>query len=180
MTRVQEFTPVVADFEKVMMRSSAPFDALSAMLDTGFLVRFIPEFKRVVNRIQFDQYHLYPVARHLLLTVRILKQIAWTRSGTKIFSHASSTRRSVQKRALFWAALLHDIGKGDPSQRAFRKRRPHGEAHPAAKGPFGGRYRAVVFLVQEHLLLFEIATRGTSTTRRRAVRGQDGSASPSG
>ena len=43
------------------------------MLYTGFLARFIPEFKSVMNRIQFDQYHLYPVARHLLFTIKILR-----------------------------------------------------------------------------------------------------------
>ena len=62
-------------FEKIMARPMETFYALGAMLETGFLVAFIPEFKPVVNRIQFDQYHLYPVARHLLQTVLLIKQI---------------------------------------------------------------------------------------------------------
>jgi [protein-PII] uridylyltransferase len=151
--------PVVADFEKVMMRSSAPFDALSAMLDTGFLVRFIPEFKRVINRIQFDQYHLYPVARHLLLAVRILKQIALDKVGDEDLLARQLYREIRAKRALFWAALLHDIGKGDPSHGHSEKGARMAEAILAAKGLPPGDIELIVFLVQEHLLLFETATR---------------------
>jgi [protein-PII] uridylyltransferase len=150
---------VVADFEKVMMRSAAPFDALSAMLDTGFLVRFIPEFKRVVNRIQFDQYHLYPVARHLLLAVRKLKSIVVDKSGDQDLFARQLYREIRPKRALFWAALLHDIGKGDPSQGHAEKGARLAEAILAAKGLERGEIDLIVFLVQEHLLLFETATR---------------------
>ena len=64
---------VVRQFERILIRSSRAFEVLNQMLHTGFLVHFIPDFKGVVNRIQFDQYHLYPVARHLLFTIKILK-----------------------------------------------------------------------------------------------------------
>ncbi|MCK7509774.1 MAG: hypothetical protein MZV70_40880 [Desulfobacterales bacterium] len=46
------------------------------MLTTGFLEAFIPEFQRVSNRIQYDEYHLYPVDKHLLRTVQTIKQLA--------------------------------------------------------------------------------------------------------
>ena len=150
---------VVADFEKILMRSSAPFDALSAMLHTGFLVRFIPEFRGVVNRIQFDQYHLFPVARHLLLTVRTLKSIVVDKSGHKDLFAPQLYREIRSRRALFWAALLHDIGKGDPSQGHAERGAGLTEAILAAKGLERGDIELIVFLVQEHLLLFDTATR---------------------
>ena len=150
---------VVTIFEKIMARPMETFYALGAMLETGFLVAFIPEFKPVVNRIQFDQYHLYPVARHLLQTVLLIKQISTEKNddqdplGVKIYQEIRS------KRLLLWAALLHDIGKGDPTS-------GHSErgAHIAVdilteKGLAQADLETVEFLIHNHLLLFETATR---------------------
>jgi [protein-PII] uridylyltransferase len=43
------------------------------MLNTGILVALIPEMKGVVNLIQYDEYHIYPVDKHLLQAVQLLK-----------------------------------------------------------------------------------------------------------
>ena len=150
---------VVMIFEKIMARPMETFYALGAMLETGFLVAFIPEFKPVVNRIQFDQYHLYPVARHLLQSVLLIKQIGTEKNddqdplGVKVYQEIRS------KRLLLWAALLHDIGKGDPTS-------GHSErgAHIAVdilseKGLAQTDLETVEFLIRNHLLLFETATR---------------------
>lgn len=150
---------VVALFERIMMRTVESFDVLNTMLDTQFLVRFIPEFKYVVNRIQFDQYHLYPVARHLLLTVKLLKSVV----ADKQQNSDGLARRLYQeirnKRVLFWAALLHDIGKSEPAGGHAERGAGVVGRILTAKGLAAADVEAVVFLVREHLLLFETATR---------------------
>lgn len=150
---------VVALFEKIMMRPVESFDVLNAMLNTQFLVRFIPEFKYVVNRIQFDQYHLYPVARHLLLTVKLLKSIV----ADKQQGSDGLARRLYQeirnKRVLFWAALLHDIGKSEPASGHAERGADMAGRILTAKGLAAADVETAVFLVREHLLLFETATR---------------------
>jgi [protein-PII] uridylyltransferase len=149
----------VALFEKILMRPVEIFDVLNAMLDTQFLVRLIPEFKDVVNRIQFDQYHLYPVARHLLLTVRLLKSIITDKhQGYDIFAR-QLYQEIRNKRVLFWAALLHDIGKGEAASGHAVRGAELAGGIVAAMGLAEADVETVVFLVKEHLLLFETATR---------------------
>ena len=61
--------PIVQSFERILVAPAPTFNVLNEMLNTGFLVRFIPEFRNIINRIQYDEYHLYPVDKHLLRTV---------------------------------------------------------------------------------------------------------------
>ena len=136
-----------------ILNGSNAFEALDQMLETGFLCSFIPEFEPVKDRVQFDHYHLFPVGRHLLQTIRHLKTLHQERdillADIFLDLHDPET--------LFLAALLHDIGKT-------------GKDH-AAKGAllvrnilkrFGydrKKMEDVCFLVRHHLLLAETATR---------------------
>ena len=150
---------VLAEFEKILMRPEVSFSPLNAMLDTGFLTRLMPEFKGVVNRIQFDQYHLYPVARHLLHTVRLLKSIVSDRQqGYDVFAH-QIYQEIRNKKVLYWAALLHDIGKGEPSSGHSERGAQIAAQMLTDMGLAPGDIETIAFLIAEHLLLFETATR---------------------
>ena len=160
---------VVRIFERVMARPSSPFNALHAMLGTGFIVNFIPDFKDVVNRIQFDRYHLYPVARHLLLTVRLLKEIGMGKEEDKDTLTRQIYSELRNKKALLWAALLHDIGKAQPLSGHSERGAAMAERILTEKGLPQADVDTVAFLVKEHLLLFETATRRDINDEETAI-----------
>jgi [protein-PII] uridylyltransferase len=160
---------IVAMFEKVMARQASQFPTMSAMLDTGFLANFIPNFGGVVNRIQFDQYHLYPVARHLLLTVNNIKTIGTGKGDMEDILFRTVYLEIRNKKVLLWAALLHDIGKAEPSEGHSGRGADMARAILTEKGMPQSDVDTVVFLVREHLLLFETATRRDINDEETAI-----------
>jgi [protein-PII] uridylyltransferase len=150
---------VVRQFERILIRSGRAFEVLNQMLNTGFLPGFIPEMKPVVNRIQFDQYHLYPVARHLLFTVKILKDFDAEAASPADPLAATVFKELKKKKLILWAALLHDIGKGDPASGHSERGARMAEKILLDKGASPNDAKSVAFLVEHHLLLVLTATR---------------------
>lgn len=91
-------------FLTILQQQKTTASILEAMLETGFLAAYIPEFAHLTSLAQHDIYHVYTVDHHLLQTVQILHQV--TDKHPNIYSILTSPR------ILFLAALLHDIGKG--------------------------------------------------------------------
>ena len=160
---------VVQQFERILIRSGRAFEVLNQMLYTGFLTGFIPEFKEVANRIQFDQYHLYPVARHLLFTIKKLKDFD-TEAGTAADPLAHDLYKELKKKKLvLWAALLHDIGKGEPKSGHSERGAVLAEKILLEKGASPADARTVAFLVEHHLLLILTATRRDINDEETAI-----------
>lgn len=150
--------PVIKSFKKILAaKASVEFDVLDGMLNTGFLQRLIPEFGDIVNRIQFNTYHLYPVDKHSLKTVQTIKLFGISNEIDQL-CHDLFHEISHKKR-LLWAALLHDIGKG---------RAPENHSETGAiiaplilkrMGCGHEDIKTVSFLIKEHLFLVKTATR---------------------
>jgi len=151
--------PVLAAFEQLLVKPETQFDVLDEMLNAGLLVKLIPELKGIVDRIQYDEYHLYPVDKHSLRTVRILKNFASARENRDNPFCAGLYRSLKNKKLLLWAALLHDIGKAEPGGDHSRRGGRMVCKVLAQKNLSPGQVETVAFLVKEHLLLIKVATR---------------------
>jgi [protein-PII] uridylyltransferase len=133
------------------------------MFETRFLDALIPEFGDIRDRVQFDTYHLFPVGRHSLETVRALKEV-----GRQKEILLSSVYLELQdSQVLLLAALFHDIGKigtdhARKGEALVRRMLQRIGLDPA-------RIEDVAFLVRHHLLLQETATRRDLTDEKVVV-----------
>jgi [protein-PII] uridylyltransferase len=154
--------------ENILMSPIITFSVLEQMLNSGFLVSLIPEYAGIVNRIQYDAYHLYPVDRHMLRTVQNLKMLGSDDNPEPDDLAVELYHGLKRKLLLLLAALLHDIGKG------------HEGRHSLVGAKIAGRImrrmgykpkdiELVVFLIENHLLLMKTATRRDINDEETAI-----------
>lgn len=149
----------VQSFETILAAPVPTFNVLNEMLNTGVLSQYLPEFKNIENRIQYDEYHLYPVDRHSLRAVQILKSFG-TKDGASNAPLCGALYKELKnRRLLLWAALLHDIGKGAPGERHSKSGAKIVRTSLSKRGFKDKDIETVSFLVEEHLMLFKTATR---------------------
>ncbi len=148
---------IVKIFEYILLATPVTFNTLNEMLDTGFLMKFIPEMKKIENRIQYNQYHIFPVDKHSLKTVWAVKSFSMPESKEKLCGDLYD--EISDKKLLLWASLLHDIGKGE-----LKGKHSETGSKIAAKilrraGYSSKDIETVSFLINEHLFLIIEATR---------------------
>jgi [protein-PII] uridylyltransferase len=159
----------IESFEEILSQPSSTFNVLDEMLNTGFLTRFISEFREIANRIQYDEYHLYPVDRHLLRTVQNIK-IFGTSEGISKYPLCGDIYKGLKKRNLMlWAALLHDIGKGKTGVSHSITGAEMARSILVKKGFKTKDIDTVCFLIREHLLLIKTATRRDLNDEETAI-----------
>ncbi len=146
-------------FKKIMSLSYWEFNVLNVMLATGILEKFIPEFSLIANKIQYNHYHLFPVDKHSVRCVQVVNSFKDDSDSTNNHLYHSVFKEVRNKNLLYFAALLHDIGKSDPAKE-------HSKAGAVIARPilerFGFNPSEVddgTFLVEHHLALVKTATR---------------------
>lgn len=145
-------------FLDILTSRTSPEVVLRAMNEAGVLGRFIPDFARIVAMMQFNMYHHYTVDEHLLRTVGVISELENGALGD-LHPVAHSIFKSIRnRRALYVAALLHDIARGRPED--------HSEAGAVIARKLGQRFgldraevETVVWLVRYHLLMSDTAQR---------------------
>ncbi|GBC62734.1 [protein-PII] uridylyltransferase [Desulfonema ishimotonii] len=149
----------IRSFENILVTRVPRFNVLEAMLRTGFLAKFIPQFDQIVNRIQYDEYHLYPVDRHLLRTVQTIKKFGTPDDPTGNPLCGDLYREIADPKLLLWAGLFHDIGKGETGGNHSARGEEIVRDILREKGYPEEAIGTVAFLVRNHLFLIKIATR---------------------
>lgn len=89
--------------------------------DIGLLLAMIPEFSPVVGRVHHDTYHVYTVDVHSVAAVDRLVSLVRGDLAAEFPLACRLAAEIVRPRMLFFATLLHDVGKAiggtDHSQR---------------------------------------------------------------
>ena len=99
-------------FLGILTSPRAPDLVLRWMNEAGVFGRFVPDFGRVVARMQYDMYHHYTVDEH---TIRAIGLVARIEAGALKAEHPMSSaiiHQIASRRVLYVAVLLHDIAKG--------------------------------------------------------------------
>ncbi len=101
-------------FLDTLIAHGNPERALRRMNELGVLAAFIPEFEPVVAMMQFNMYHAYTVDEHIIQCVSTLAQIERGELVEELPIASRILKEGVNRRVLYLALLLHDIGKGRP------------------------------------------------------------------
>ncbi|WP_417261861.1 [protein-PII] uridylyltransferase [Celeribacter sp.] len=143
-------------FLDLLLKHGNPERALRRMNELGVLGAFIPEFQHIVAMMQFNMYHSYTVDEH---TIQVISNLAEIERGELEDALPVSTRilkTGVNRKVLYVAMLLHDIGKGRVEDHSVigaqiaRKVAPRLGLKPA-------ECETVEWLVRYHLLMSDIA-----------------------
>ncbi len=133
-----------------------PERILRRMNEAGVLGLFVPDFGRIVARMQFNMYHHYTVDEHL---IRAVAELAALERGDldKEYPKARKVMNRVDDRVtLYLAVLCHDIAKGRPEDHSTA-----GAQVAEELGPRFGLTKAqtsnVAWLVRYHLVMSMVA-----------------------
>lgn len=135
------------------------YQALRAMRETGVLFALLPSFKLVDCLVIRDFYHRYTVDEHILVTIRVLKELK-TNGDERDNRFARLLEEIDRPELLYFALLFHDLGKGIEG-------RNHSESGvelaQEAMERIGLTDRAdretIFFLIREHLAMSAVITK---------------------
>ena len=129
---------------------------LRNMNETGVLGRFIPDFQKVVARVQHDMYHTYTVDEHTINAISILRKIDNGEYESKYGLASKVIKQIVSKKVLYIALFLHDIAKGRGGDHSILGGQVAKNLCPKF-GLLSDEVETVIWLVENHLLLSTIA-----------------------
>ncbi len=106
-------------FLDLMISHGNPERALRRMNELGVLAAFIPEFEPIVAMMQFNVYHSYTVDEHIIQTISVFAQIERGELVEDLPLSSAILSQGINRRVMYVALLLHDIGKGRPEDHSI-------------------------------------------------------------
>ncbi len=143
-------------FLDLLLSHNNPEGALRLMNEVGVLGAFIPEFGRVVAMMQFNMYHHYTVDEHIIQTISTLSKIERGELVEALPITTEILEKGVNRRVIYVALLLHDIGKGSGRDHSIVGAEIAQTLCPRL-GLDEEETELVVWLVKNHLLMSDVA-----------------------
>ena len=145
-----------AIFLSLLLDYGNPERALRRMNELGVLGAFIPEFSRIQALMQYNTYHSYTVDEHTIQCISVLARIENGALEEKLPIVSDILKQGVDRRVLYIALLLHDIGKGLPGDHSEVGAQLAAEIAPAL-GMDAAETETIVWLVENHLVMSDFA-----------------------
>ena len=152
-------------FMGLLLDHGNPERGLRRMNELGFLGAFIPEFQPIVAMMQFNMYHHYTVDEHTIQCISTLSQIEHGDLVEDLPVASDILQKGVNRRVLFVALLLHDIGKGRKQDHSILGAEIAHVVCPRL-GLDPAETETVEWLVRNHLLMSDVAQKRDLTDPR--------------
>jgi [protein-PII] uridylyltransferase len=156
-------------FIDLLLKHGNPERALRRMNELGVLSAFIPEFAPIVAMMQFNMYHHFTVDEHIIQVVSNLAQIERKELIEELPVASGILDRGVNRKVLFVALLLHDIGKGRDEDHSILGAQIARKVAPRL-GLNKKECETVEWLIRYHLLMSDVAQK-RDISEPRTVRG---------
>lgn len=153
---MREDKEAVRIFLDLMLKHGNPERALRRMNELGVLSAFLPEFEPIVAMMQFNVYHHYTVDEHTIQTISTFAQIEREELIEELPLSSSILKEGVNRKILYVALLLHDIGKGRPEDHAILGAQIARRVCPRL-GLTADECETVEWLVRYHLFMSDMA-----------------------
>ncbi|MDD9726909.1 [protein-PII] uridylyltransferase [Roseovarius sp. SK2] len=143
-------------FLGLLLKHGNPERALRRMNELGVLSAIIPEFEPIRAMMQFNMYHSYTVDEHTIQCVSQLSKIERKELTEDLPIASSILDAGVNRKVLYVAMLLHDIGKGRDEDHSILGARIARRVAPRL-GLKPKEVDTVEWLVRYHLLMSDMA-----------------------
>jgi len=143
-------------FLDLLLKHGNPERALRRMNELGVLSAFLPEFAPIVAMMQFNMYHSYTVDEHTIQVISTLAQIEREELIEELPVASRILQHGVNRKVLYVACLLHDIGKGRREDHSIVGARIARSVCPRL-GLKPAECETVEWLVRYHLLMSDMA-----------------------
>lgn len=147
---------------KNLIQNSKRDQTLTAVFQSRFVDRIIPDFRNIVGLVQHDQYHRMSVDAHLLQCIRECKRV---RSQPKLLGDLKKQVSSLEENdwiVLIWTSLFHDLAKGQKS--VLNQKQNHSDLGVQMALKYLNSLsipkklqQEVLWLIENHLLISEAA-----------------------
>ena len=145
-----------AIFIDLLLSYNDPERALRRMNEVGLLGKFIPAFQRIVGMMQFNMYHKYTVDEHTIQCIKNLVQIEQGVLKEDLPLVSKILVSGINRKVLYLAVLLHDIGKGLPEDHSIAGARISLKISRSL-GVTEAETELIEWLILNHLLMSDVA-----------------------
>ncbi len=143
-------------FHDLLLKHGNPERSLRRMNELGVLSAIIPEFEAIVAMMQFNVYHHYTVDEHTIQCISTLAQIERGELVEELPVASGILNAGVNRKVIYIALLLHDIGKGRPEDHSILGAQISRRVAPRL-GLNPEECETVEWLVRYHLLMSDVA-----------------------